>query len=327
MTLDRRRFLELTGLGTAAWITGGCSGSDDARPRAASEPAASAAAATLEITLWGSFLYAFGNNGGALEVSMLTQPASVPACTIVPHEPMLTVDEKTTEVVKAESTFDPGAGKLPPGVYRLEVQSESSRLTAEGLQQRVTDCPTNFNQLANLAFMPFLAARGSQVSRNWRDRFGTRVVFERGELRALRPRRERNRIAKWMVAGPGASGPHPFVDTFRLSVPLTTGKAIFVSDKNEKLTLAPAAGSSTIGVTLMAHPPQEGRELKKGDPEPHTCALYAAFDPVPQEADRARLIFEEWCPAPKDQEEPEVEPLTKGFSPLKYCTGAAVFVQ
>ena len=330
MKSDRRTFIQIAALGTAGLVAG-CERQAD-KPATATPPTPAAApprtGATLKLTLWGSCLYAFSNQGKQLDVAYLTADPKVPGCAFTPHKPMLMFPPEGGRIVTAETTVAVGTdGELPPGVYRMASSSlgaQATALSAIGLGDAPADCPAQGQKLESLGFVPTLMAPKSSPA-SWQKRFGTRIIFDRGEVRARAPFDDENRLARWIVKGPGgASKPVFFTDALELTLPLAGDVVTFESEDNKRLTIGASGNPAVITAWLMAHPrATAGEALLRGEKEPHFCALYGAFDPMPAEKDRAEIYLEDWCTVPGG---PSARSGAARFSPGKYCTGGKIIL-
>lgn len=319
MSVDRRTFLEVAGLvGAGALLS--CDSRSTETPQARTQ-----AAVTLKLLLWGSALYAFSAGGQSVEVAYITNDPGVPGCTFVPHQPMLTFPAGGGRVVASSTTVKLGSqGEVPPGAYRIStgsVTSSSPALQAEGLAEAPSPCVSQAS-IKSLSLIPTLKSTSS-VATNWRDRFSTRFRFDYGVLQAHAPFHGGADLARWDVKGPGtAAVSSPYTDTLLLTIPLAGSTVTFENESGGTIILEPDGDPSAIEVRLLAHPPSTSAgDLRPGDPEPHMCALYAAFEPKPTSTERSELFFKEWCAAPSPLPN---HPVPTGPSPGRYCTGAKV---
>ena len=331
MSLGRRRFMEIAGLGTAGILVG-CKGrtADENKSAGAAEtpkgaPATPPDAITLNLLFWGSALYAFNQAGDKLEVAYLTTDPGIPGCTFVAHKPMLEIAPGGGKIVAAQTTAQLGPnGELPAGLWQIPATSfapSATTLSAPGLNDTPTPC-NGEPAISSLKYVPRLQAGGtSTVSANWRDRFGIRLAFDKGTVQAQLPFNG-GETAEWEVKGPGpTTGPYPFTDTLLLTVPLKAG-AVTLESNGKQITIEPVAGSKKIDVRLLAQSVEDtGHVLQPGDQEPHFCVLYAAFNPIPAKPNRAELFFKDWCRKPAPTARGGVK---KGPGPGKYCTGGLI---
>lgn len=338
MTLDRRQFLEITGLGTAGLLAGCTGESQQSTADLAAAPAApqrtGASGATLKLLLWGSCVYAFSPDGHRVTVAYLTTDPTLPGCTFVPHHPVMRLLPGGARIDPARTTIASGGDTeiaMPAGAFRIAASSlaaNAGSLKAIGLKDPPSECAAPVPSIDSLSFIPTLAAARGVVAHNWHDRFATRLLLESGELRATQPFHAEKELARWHVKGPAgtSSVALAFTDTLLLTVPLAGDSVTFESEDGKTLTLTTSGNPAEIEAILMAHPPDDEQvALKPGDREPHFCSLYAIFDSPPAQADRAELFFKDWCQT-QSPVAPAPGSLVTGPSPGRYCTGGKIIL-
>jgi hypothetical protein len=313
MRLGRREFVGRAGAASAGLLLGQCAFAQG-----------QTAGVTLHLLLWGSALYAFSNSGRRLEVAYLTSDPHVPGCSFVPHRPSLRIPPGGGRFVSgADSTFT--TGDIPVGAYAITTGGVSSNgLDALGLNDSPAACVGGPASISSLGYIPSLATASAKPAPNWRDRFAIRFTFDTGQLKAHAPFHGEQELAQWEIRGPsnGTAATRPFTDTLELVVPLPGDRITFGSGSS-KVTIASVGNSKRIDLQLLAHPVMPNQpDLKAGDPEPHFCALYALYDPIPGSSERAELFFNSWC-VPQRAATGVVR---LGPSPGKYCTGAKVML-
>jgi hypothetical protein len=311
MKLGRRKFIEYAGAAGAGLVLQQGLGAESV-----------ATGVTLHLLFWGSALYAFAADGKSVEVAYLTSDPHVPGCTFIPHKPAFSIPAGGGKFERSQSTFTNGS--MPDGEYVISSGvAPGTAFSANGLNDAPTSCVPNVGQISSLSYVPSLRTANTTPSPNWRTRFALRLKLDAGEIRARAPLHGERELSRWDLRGPAPSAsPQPLTDTLELVVPLE-GNTVTFSSGSKKVTIAAIGASKRIDVHLLAHPPRgQAPNLRVGDAEPHFCALYAMFDPIPATPNRTELFFKDWCVP----QQAAPAPVRTGPSPMRFCTGGKIVI-